>query len=77
MMPAIHVRNVSESPIAALRERAARRGHSMQQEILEILESAAAESTAGEAPKPIELVTVEVGGTGTWRRDEIYGDDGR
>ena len=42
-MGALHVRNVPESLIVALRERAERHGHSIQQEVLQILEAAAAE----------------------------------
>ena len=35
-MPALHIRNVPEPVLAALRERAARRGVSMQQELLPV-----------------------------------------
>jgi plasmid stability protein len=76
-MPAIHVRNVPESVLAALRERAAHRGHSMQQELRAILEAAAAEPVAGEPPPPIRLVTTRTPGRSTWRREDIYGDEGR
>jgi plasmid stability protein len=76
-MSALHVRNVPEATIAALRERAKRRGRSMQQEILNILEKAATEPLEGEAQPPLELVTVNTRGTSTWRREEIYGDQGR
>lgn len=76
-VPALHVRDVPEPVIAALRERADRHGHSIQQELREILaEAAAAPSPPDQAP-PIRLVTVRTGGTSTWRREEIYGDDGR
>jgi plasmid stability protein len=76
-MGAIHVRNVPESVIAALRERAAKRGHSMQQELLGILEAAVATPLEAEAPPPIRLIKVKTDGTSTWSRDEIYGDEGR
>ncbi len=76
-MPAMHVRNVPERVIAGLRERAERHGHSMQQELLAILESAAAEPTSGERPRPIELITVHTDGSPGWRREEIYGEQGR
>jgi len=63
---------------AALRERASRHGHSLQQELLSILESAAAEpASSTTAPPPIRLKTVRTGGTSTWSREEIYGDEGR
>jgi plasmid stability protein len=76
-MPAIHVRNVPERTIAALRERAARHGRSMQQEVLEILQAAATEVGRDELPAPIDLVTATTSGTTTWRREEIYGNEGR
>jgi plasmid stability protein len=76
-VPAIHVRNVPESLIVALRERAARRGHSMQQDILEILQAAAAEPSAGEPLPPIRLITVKTPGRSTWRREALYDDEGR
>ena len=63
--------------MTALRERAKRHGRSMQQEILEILETAAKEPVTAEKPEPIQLVTVKTSGTTTWRRAEIYGDEGR
>ncbi|WP_157535380.1 FitA-like ribbon-helix-helix domain-containing protein [Nocardia inohanensis] len=76
-MAAIHIRNVSEPTLRALRERAHRHGRSMQQELLEIIEAAASEPVAGEAPEPIELATAHTSGTSTWRREEIYDEDGR
>jgi len=76
-MPAIHVRNVPESTISGLRERADRHGRSMQQEVLEILQTAAAEPASVQAPSPIELVTADTSANATWRREEIYGDEGR
>jgi plasmid stability protein len=75
-MGALHVRNVPETLLAALRERAARRGHSMQQEVLQILEAAAGEPLAEEPVSPIRLIKVTTGGRSTWRREEIYSDEG-
>jgi len=73
LMVAFHVRNVPEHVAAALRERASRHGHSLQQELLLILESSAAESvSATTAPSPIRLKTVRTTGFSTWSRDEIY-----
>lgn len=76
-MPAIHVRNVPEEVLASLRERAARHGRSMQQELLLILKQAAAETPAPAAPEPLRLVTVRTAWKGTFRREDIYGDEGR
>lgn len=76
-MAAIHVRNVPEPVVAALRERAARHGHSMQQEIRQILQAAAADQVPPEPVEPIPLQTVRTGSTAGWGREEIYGDAGR
>lgn len=76
-MSAIHIRNVPESTVSALRERATVHGRSMQQELLDILETAAAEPVPQQAPGPIQLVTARTGGESTWTREEIYGDEGR
>ncbi|MGH9301253.1 MAG: FitA-like ribbon-helix-helix domain-containing protein [Acidimicrobiales bacterium] len=76
-MTALHVRNLPESVVTALRERAARHGWSMQQEIRQILEAAAKSPPAGELPLPVRLTTVRTAVTSTWGREEIYGDAGR
>lgn len=76
-MPAIHIRNVPESTVSALRERADRHGRSMQQEIREILDAAAAEPVPSQAPSPVQLVTANTSVRTTWRREDIYGDEGR
>jgi len=76
-MTAIHVRNLPESVVTALRERAARHGQSMQQEIRQILEVAAKASPPREPPEPVRLTTVRTAVTSTWDREEIYGDTGR
>ncbi|MBO0832139.1 MAG: Arc family DNA-binding protein [Actinobacteria bacterium] len=77
-MVAFNVRNVPGPVAAALRERANRHGRSLQQELLAILESAAAEpAPASDSLPPLQLTTVNRGGSSTWSREEIYGDDGR
>lgn len=76
-MAAIHVRNVPEPVMAGLRERAERHGRSMQQELLEILAQAAAQPGASETLPRLRLKTVRTSGGSTWRREEIYGDEGR
>ncbi len=74
---AIHVRNVPEPVVTALRERARRHGHSMQQEIRQILEEAATARPPREALEPVALTTVRTTVTSTWRREDMYGDAGR
>ncbi|MBA3798080.1 MAG: hypothetical protein H0X18_03020 [Geodermatophilaceae bacterium] len=76
-MTALHIRNLPESVVTALRERAARNGHSMQQEIRQVLEAAAKASPPSEPPKPVRLTTVRTAVTSTWDREEIYGEAGR
>lgn len=76
-MPAIHVRNVPESVVTALRERAERHGQSMQQEIRTILEAAAAASPAPQELEPIALNTVRTGRSDMWRREDLYDDTDR
>lgn len=77
-MVAFNVRNVPGPVAAALRERARRHGRSLQQELLGILEAAAAEPPPGTGSlPPLELTTVNIGGSSTWSREEIYEDDGR
>ena len=76
-MPAIHIRNVPEPMLSALRERAAAHGRSMQQEVLAILDAATAEPIPRQAPSPIQLVTVRTSTNTTWRREDIYDDEGR
>lgn len=76
-MSAIHVRDVPERVVSALRERAAAHGQSMQQEIRQILESAATTPLPGEPPDPVRLTTVHTAVRSTWSREEIYGDKSR
>jgi hypothetical protein len=77
-MVAFNVRNVPGSVASALRERASRHGHSLQQELLLILEAAAAEPVTGlPPPPPISLHMVHSGTTSTWSREAIYEEDGR
>jgi plasmid stability protein len=76
-MAAVHVRHVPEEVLAALRERATRNRRSMQQELLLILKEAASEVPAARPHEPLRLVTVRTAGGGTWRREDVYGDEGR
>ncbi|MEO9223309.1 MAG: Arc family DNA-binding protein [Mycobacteriaceae bacterium] len=76
-MPALHVRDVPEPVMTALRERAASHGQSMQQEIRQILATAATSLSRRETPEPVVLTTVRTAVTSTWDREAIYGDSGR
>jgi antitoxin (DNA-binding transcriptional repressor) of toxin-antitoxin stability system len=60
---------------AELGERARRQGRTLEEELRMILQ-AAHQAEQPQLP-PLSLHTVHVGGTSTWSREEIYGDDGR
>ncbi|MGQ0463806.1 MAG: FitA-like ribbon-helix-helix domain-containing protein [Sporichthyaceae bacterium] len=75
-MPALHVRDVPPAVMLALKERAARHGRSVQEEVRTILAAAAAEPAPPRDLPPLKLHTVSVGGRHL-TRDEIYGDDDR
>jgi hypothetical protein len=49
----------------------------MQQEVLGILAAAVSEPLETEPVPPIRLVTVRKGKATTWRRKDMYGDEGR
>ena len=66
----------TEGLVRILRERARRHGRSLEQELRAILD--AAESGPELAPlPPIRLATVRTGGSSSWSREEMYGDEGR
>jgi plasmid stability protein len=76
-MPALHIRDVSEETVAAIKRRAARHGHSVQQELREVLQRAAAEPVTGSRPRRLSLRTVETRHQGSFERADFYGDDER
>lgn len=76
-MPALHIRDVPEDVVAAIKRRAARHGHSVQQELRQVLEQAAAEPVTGARPRRLTLTTVATGDPEPFDRSEFYGDDER
>jgi plasmid stability protein len=76
-MPALHIREVPEETVAAIKRRAARHGHSVQQELRQVLEKAAAEPATGSRPGRLTLRTVATGRVETFDRAEFYDDDER
>ena len=76
-MPALHIRDVSEETVASIKRRAARRGHSVQQELREVLDKAAREPVVGARPRPLRLRTTETGHPAVFDRTNFYDDDGR
>lgn len=80
-MSAIHVRNVPDEVVAALKRRAAREHRSLQKEVLHILTAAAREAPHAEPLPPITEALVLASDIAPsddmWSREEIYGDDAR
>ena len=79
-MPAIHIRNVPAEDLDALKRRAARHQRSLQAELRVILAKIAREEPRVEPLPPLELHLSESrddDSDRTWRRVDIYGDDGR
>lgn len=78
-MAAIHIRNVDDAVLDALKARAAKNHRSLQGEVLVILEGAAREdATPGEEGRSrLRLKTVRVGAPSTYSRDDIYRDGER
>ena len=76
-MPALHIRDVPEETLAAIKRRAARRGHSVQQELRQVLEQIAAEPLPGPRPRRLALRTVVTGRSEPFDRTHFYGDDER
>lgn len=76
-MPALHIRDVPDETVAAIKRRAARHGHSVQQELREVLERVAAEAVAGGRPRRLSLRTVSTGQVESFDRADFYDDDER
>lgn len=76
-VPALHIRNVPEGTVLALKRRAHLHQVSMQQELLAILERAAAEPVEAVLPRRIDLVMASTGRTEPFDRADFYGDDER
>jgi len=77
-MPAIQIRDVSPEVIAALKRRAARNERSLEGELRYILAVIAREEPPSGPLPPIQLKFSQgAAQPTTWRREEIYGDDGR
>ncbi len=79
-MSAIHIRDLDDALLAALKARAAANHRSLTGEVKAILSAA----TSSERPpmlgptppqrRRLELQTVQVGGTATFSREELYED---
>lgn len=75
-MPAVQIRDLPPEVIAALKRRAARHERSLEGELRYLLAMIAREEPPASLP-PIELKLSQASPGTTWRREEIYDDDGR
>lgn len=76
-MAALHIRDLDASVLLALKRRAGHNHRSLSGEVRAILEQAIREPVTTDAPttvrrRTLALHTVEVGGSTTWSRDDIY-----
>jgi plasmid stability protein len=77
-MAALHVRNLDDAVIDALKKRAASKRRSLQGEVKTILEEAAFGSRKSrDKPTLLRLNKVRVGSPSKYSREDIYEDDGR
>jgi plasmid stability protein len=77
-MPALHIRNLDDAVIAALKARAVRNGRSLQGEARRLLEAAAADRPSRrQGGRRLRLRVVSVGRVPSYSRAVIYGDDDR
>lgn len=76
-MKAIHIRDVDADTLARLKLLARSHRRSLQGELHVILERAARMAPTGGVEKPLDLVTTRTRHGTTWRREEIYGSQGR
>ena len=76
-MSAVHVRDLPDDVLEALKRRAARHHRSLQKELRLILIEAAEEAPPAEPVPPIRLAMSRAEPQGSWRREDIYDDDGR
>ncbi|MGH7319644.1 MAG: FitA-like ribbon-helix-helix domain-containing protein [Candidatus Rokuibacteriota bacterium] len=78
-MPALHVRDLDDAVIAALKARASRRHRSLQGEVRSILERAVGgeRRAAKGSRRRLRLHTVRVGRPSSFSREVIYEDGDR
>jgi plasmid stability protein len=77
-MKSLHIREISDATLSALKRRAARHRRSLQKEVQVLLEEAARMQADGQHDQPrLQLRIVHTGGAGHWHREEIYDNSGR
>ena len=76
-MKSVHIRDIEEATLAALKRLAKCHRRSLQGELRAILDRAA-RTAPPEEEAGLDLITVETGSRSpTWSRSEIYDDRGR
>jgi len=75
-MPALHIRNVDDAVISALKKRARQSNRSLEGELREILREAAF-GRASRVSEPVTIHTVSVPSNSSYGREDIYDDSGR
>jgi plasmid stability protein len=75
-MKSLHIRDVSEETIEALKQLARMHHRSLQGELKRILDDSASLAKLPSAPG-FKLNQVSIGGKASWSREAIYGDEGR
>jgi plasmid stability protein len=76
-MAAVQVRDVPDEVVKALEQRAAAHERSLEGELLVILVEAAFYTPPPEELEPLRLNMATGPTHGAWRREDLYGDDGR
>jgi plasmid stability protein len=76
-MPAVLIRDLPPAVLDALKRRAARQHRSLQKELVHLLTAAAEEAPPEEPLPPLRLRLSRARPRSKWRREELYGDDGR
>ena len=76
-MPALHIRDIPEDVIEALKQRAAKNDRSLQKELRHILLTLVRQNPPIEGLPPLRLHLSNASPDTDWSRDEIYDDDGR
>ena len=76
-MAAVQIRDLPTEVLGALKRRAARHERSLEGELRHILATIARQEPPASQIPPIELKLSKASAGTSWRREDIYGDDGR